>query len=111
MQSLAIKPKDLLALDHFISHLQEHLESGDNLVDFYLLHYGHKTQEHYPEHQDHEKLPFHHVDFTGYIVYFIEFKNYEKTLQKEYFNNKTDYYISNFYTSKHQNTLLKPPIA
>ena len=112
-QSMYIKASDILHMDDFISHIVEHARQGDNIFEFYQLHYGKKSSRHFPQDHHHKNLPLHgNFDINNtYIVYHSISKYCKLDTQNFYYSRIAYYHYINFYSFLESNKLTDPPVV
>jgi hypothetical protein len=73
IQSFDFEMNDISKFSILADHISEHLDKGDNFVDFIDLHYGNKVKSHQNQDKEHKNLPFkhQHIDFQSQLVYVI----------------------------------------
>lgn len=81
IQSLNFDIGDFNKIPILLDHFMCHIESGDNIDDFFSMHYGAKFVKHKNDHKEHEKLPFKHQHLDSHFqnVYILT----ENTIQIE----------------------------
>lgn len=111
IQSMQIKPIDVLSIDDLFVHINEHLNEGNNIFEFYNLHFGKEAKDHIPKDCNHNQLPFHHQFDSNHVFLshtFMPLKNSDNT---DFYPKKTaSFYYINHYFFIAGNTLIQPPI-
>ena len=110
-QSLQFKANEILLVDDFINHAKQHLNNGDSFITFLDMHYGNKTKEHFPDHQEHNNLPFHgNHDFSAFQTLILpSFNTLEFDNSVDEFSINQFFYID-LYSFFSQTQLIQPPI-
>ena len=74
IQSFNFEVSDISNISVLANHISEHLDRGDNIVDFIDLHYGNKLKSHQDKDSEHKKLPFkhHHIDSNSHLLYILK---------------------------------------
>jgi hypothetical protein len=107
IQSFNFDVSDISNISVLTNHISDHLDRGDNLIDFIDLHYGNKLKSHQDKHSEHQKLPFkhQHIDNSSLLLYIINSDNLkinsiESTIMVHNFNYKeptSNLYINRFF--------------
>jgi len=106
-QSASFDIIDITKFSTFITHINNHIEEGDDFADFIDLHYGNKIDLHQNKHKEHKELPFkhQHIDSNFQFVFVLDTYNLnisstENRFKLNNFNYKeptSNLYINNFF--------------
>lgn len=109
-QSVSFDVTDITKFSAFITHINNHIEEGDDFADFIDLHYGYKIDSHQNKHKEHKELPFkhNHIDSHFQVVFVLNSYNFnlsstEYRFKLNNFNYKEP--TSNLFT----NNFFQPP--
>jgi len=106
-QSASFDIIDITKFSTFFTHINNHIEEGDNFSDFMDLHYGSKIDLHQNKHKEHKELPFkhQHIDSNFQFVFVLDTYNLNISSPEDRFKlNNFNYeeptsnlYINNFF--------------
>ena len=74
-QSASFDIIDITKFSTFFTHINNHIDDGDDFADFIDLHYGNKIDLHQNKHKEHKELPFkhQHIDSNLKFVFVLVF--------------------------------------
>lgn len=77
-QSLSFEIQDVIKIPTLVNHISCHLNDGDNLADFFEMHYGNQSDVHKSDHNEHKELPFkhQHLDSHFQLAFVVCFQQY-----------------------------------
>ena len=106
-QSASFDIIDITKFSTFFTHINNHIDEGDDFADFIDLHYGNKIDLHQNKHKEHKELPFkhQHIDSNFQFVFVLYSHNLnisspENRFKLNNFNYKeptSNLYINNFF--------------
>lgn len=72
---------ELGKLDNLIEHARLHAEEyGDSIISFLAKHYGNQKEAHASEHEEHDKLPLHHLQTMHIQIVFADYGDWPLNL-------------------------------
>ena len=110
-QSMLLKPQDIMSLGSLIEHSITQLKEGNNLLEFYSLHYGKDAMQHFPQDSKHSHLPFKHFVDTVQTLFYLP-SNFEKNENVTISLDIVDslyFYINNYFFNEGAK-IMQPPI-
>jgi len=106
-QSASFDIIDITKFSTFFTHINNHIDDGDDFADFIDLHYGNKIDLHQNKHKEHKELPFkhQHIDSNFQFVFVLDTYNLnisspEDRFKLNNFNHEeptSNLYINNFF--------------
>jgi len=106
-QSASFDIIDITKFSTFFTHINNHIDDGDDFADFIDLHYGNKIDLHQNKHKEHKELPFkhQHIDSNFQFVFVLDTYNLNISSPEDRFKlNNFNYeeptsnlYINNFF--------------
>jgi len=106
-QSASFDIIDITKFSTFFTHINNHIDEGDDFADFIDLHYGNKIDLHQNKHKEHKELPFkhQHIDSNFQFVFVLDTYNLNISSPEDRFKlNNFNYeeptsnlYINNFF--------------
>ena len=106
-QSASFDIIDITKFSTFFTHINNHIDEGDDFADFIDLHYGNKIDLHQNKHKEHKELPFkhQHIDSNLQFVFVLDTYNLNISSPEDRFKlNNFNYeeptsnlYINNFF--------------
>ena len=108
---MQIKPVDLMSIDDLFGHIDEHFQEGNDIFEFYCLHFGKDATKHIPQDCEHNQLPFHHQFDQNQIFLALTFsQNSEEELTFSSQLTDTSFHYKNLYSSINIFKIIQPPI-
>jgi hypothetical protein len=96
---------DFDKIPNLFTHISQHLDDGDSLIDFFSMHYGCELENHKNDHNEHQKLPFKHQNIDSHIQLvfipsFFRILNSELVISnkrtKFHYSEPSDYLFSDY---------------